>query len=305
MIVCPRCSQENEDAATNCASCRFNLQWAMENLHEAVRDDLEGVEGPPPEGQGGDRVLRGLKVVVLLLAITASGFLAFWFVFLAGWSDGSARSGYMIAAGFWLVVAVMGIPAAIAVPLRRRLKDILLRGLRILALIGVTGGLLFGLMRLTLVILPEHTGQSLIIQYKLGERDFRGVNLEGADLRQARLYEADLSGADLEGANLTGADLEGAILREADLSLADLRGAALHWTDLTGADLREADLTRAYLAHADLSGAGLSGANLGDASLREADLTRANLLSTWVTNEQLAKAQSLEGTILPDGSVHE
>jgi uncharacterized protein YjbI with pentapeptide repeats len=336
MIVCPRCSYENEDSAMNCASCRINLQWALENLQEAARHNLERVEGPPPEAQAGNRVARGFLVIALLLAIPASGFLAFW-----NWLHGvlppnSAQSGgYLAVAGFWLVVAVVCIPAAIVVLLRRQPKPNLLPGLRILALIGVTGGLLFGLMRLTLVILPEHTGQSLIIQYKLGERDFRGANLEQAELSEANLHEGNLSGADLRGANLAGAqlyrtDLSGANLRganlrganlfeadlrEADLREADLTGARVHWAHLRGADLREADLTDAFLYRIILPGADLRGANLSGADLREADLTGANLRAAYlsgadlsgaaVTNEQLDRASNLEGTILPDGSVHE
>jgi uncharacterized protein YjbI with pentapeptide repeats len=370
MIVCPHCSYENEDSAMNCANCRINLQSALENPHEAVRHNLERGEGPPPEAQAGNRVVRAFKVIGLLLAIPASGFLAFLFAFLAGWSDGSARSGYMIAAWFWLVVAVVCILAAIAVLLPRRLRPRLLRGLRILALIGLSGGLLFGLMRLTLVILPEHAGRSLIIQYKLGERDFRGIDLKQADLREAKLRKASLSGADLSDADLAGAQLYGADLTEAGLGYANLSEADLHGTNLSRADLSGANLSGANLSGADLSRANLyqaslSGASLGDADLseaylyqadlrdaslnkanlrgavlddatqidakwrlvteivttgaqgrdlsgadlREANLSRAylgraNLTGAKVTDEQLADARSLEGTILPDGTVH-
>jgi hypothetical protein len=251
MITCPRCSYENEDSAMNCASCGINLQWALENLQEAGLHEPESLGGPPPKAQAGSRVARGFLVIVLLAAIPASGFLALRSFLEWSMTPSYNRSGGDLAvAGFWAVVAVGCIPAAIAVALPRRARARFLRGLRILALVALTGGLLFGLMRLTLVILPEHTGRSLIIQYTLGERDFRGANLEQADLSGAKLYDADLSGA-----NLSGADL-----READLS-----GASLLQTILRGADLSEAT----------------------------------------VTDEQLDKAWHLEGTILPDGSVHE
>jgi hypothetical protein len=301
MITCPRCSYENEDSAMNCANCRINLQWALENLQEAARHNLERVEGPPPEAQAGDRVARGFLVIALLLAIPASGFLAFW-----NWLHGilppnSAQSGgYLAVAGFWLVVAVVCIPAAIVVLLRRQPKPNLLPGLRILALIGVTGGLLYGLMRLTLVILPEHTGRSLIIQYKLGERDFRGANLEQAELSEANLHEANLSSANLRGAGLTGAKLYRTDLSGADLRGADLTGANLYEANLSGADLREADLTGAQVHWANLSGADLRHADLTDANLFRTDLTGA-----VVTGEQLDRARRLRDAILPDGSVHE
>src|SRR3990172_9973520 len=288
MIVCPRCSYENEDSAMNCASCRINLQWALENRDEAVQHNLERVEGPPQEAQAGARVLRGFQVIVLLMAIPASGLLAIW-SFVEGVLS-AGNGGDLAAAGFWLVVSVVGIPASIVVLLRRQPKPNLVPGLRILALIGVTAGLLFGLMRLTLVIIPEHTERSLIIQYKLGERDFRGANLEQAELSEADLHEGNLSSADLRGADLTGAQL--------------------YRTDLSGSDLREADLTGANLFEANLREADLSGADLTEAQLSRANLFRiilpgADLRGAAVTSEQLDRAWNLEGAILPDGSVHE
>ena len=69
-----------------------------------------------------------------------------------------------------------------------------------------------------------------------------GVNLRGADLREADLRGANLREADLWGADLREADLWGADLREADLREADLRGADLREADLREADLRGADL---------------------------------------------------------------
>jgi len=288
MIVCPRCSYKNEDSAMNCANCRINLQWALENLQEAAQRDLQSVGKPPPEAQAANRAARGCMLIVLLLAIPASAVLAFVNLLSHGYTPDSKeqlRSGYMTGAWFWLVVAVVCLLVAIAMLLPGRLRPRYYRGLRILALVALTGGLLFGLMRLTLVILPEHTERSLIIQYKLGERDFRGANLEQAGLTGADLHEANLSGADLKGADLTGAQLY-----RTDLGGADLRGANLTEANLIGADLREADLT----------GADLTGANLERTILRGADLSGAA-----VTNEQLDRAWNLEGTILPDGSVHE
>jgi hypothetical protein len=302
MIVCPRCSQENEDSAMNCVNCRINLQWVLENLPEGVRPSLERVEMPPPEAQARARAFRGFLVIALLFAIPALGFLAFlsWLYWALSRGGKSDYSGYLVAAGFLLVVAVVCIPAAIVVLLRRQPRANLLPAVRILALIAVTGALLFGLMRLTLVILPEHTGQSLITQYKLGERDFRGATLEGADLREADLHEANLRGAHLSGADLREAKLYRTDLSGTELSGADLAGANLYEANLSGADLREADLTGAYLLEADLTGA-----DLRRTDLRTVDLAGAYLTGAAVTNEQLDQAWSLVGTILPDGSVHE
>ena len=108
MIVCPRCSYENKDSAMNCARCRINLQWALENLPEAVPHNLERVEGPPPEAQAENRVVRAIMLIVLLLAIPASGCLAFYNLLSYGFTPNSKeqwRSEYMTAGWFWLVAS--------------------------------------------------------------------------------------------------------------------------------------------------------------------------------------------------------
>jgi uncharacterized protein YjbI with pentapeptide repeats len=140
------------------------------------------------------------------------------------------------------------------------------------------------------------------------------VLLQRADLSGVNL-SADLSGADLSGANLSGADLSGANLSGADLTEVNLTEAYLS----EGADLSEANLSRAVLTRADLSGinltgvnltgaylseANLTGANLTRADLFEADLSGADLTIARIANAQLITASSLQGTILPDGSMH-
>ena len=80
-----------------------------------------------------------------------------------------------------------------------------------------------------------------------------------------------------EGANLWGVNLRGADLREADL-----QGANLWGVNLRGADLREADLQGANLRGADLREADLQGANLRGANLRGADLQGANNIPDYI-----------------------
>ncbi len=114
-----------------------------------------------------------------------------------------------------------------------------------------------------------------------------GVDLEGADLREASLYSAQLQRADLWYAKLQGADLDDANLEEAELGCANLQGATLcsanlqgvylAGADLQGADLRGANLQRAYLRHTNLQRGDLAGASLQEAGLYEAQLEGANL----------------------------
>jgi uncharacterized protein YjbI with pentapeptide repeats len=139
----------------------------------------------------------------------------------------------------------------------------------------------------------------------LGGADLRSVNLFYADLRGVHLRGADLSGADLHEADLSGANLNGANLKGANLSNVHLGRADLHYALLNGANLNSADLSGANLSYADLGGADLNSAPLNGALLNSANLSGANLSgATGTTTEQLKKARSLHGTIMPDGSKH-
>ena len=155
----------------------------------------------------------------------------------------------------------------------------------------------------------------------LGGADLSGADLSGADLSGADLGVADLSRAylrvaDLSDANLRDANLSASILNDADLSRAYLRGAGLSGAELYSADLsdaelsfaelRDANLRGAELGGADLSDADLSGASLSDTDLKAANLNRAYLyFADGVTNEGLEQqAESLEGTIMPDGTIY-
>jgi hypothetical protein len=164
---------------------------------------------------------------------------------------------------------------------------------------------------LTLTVLPRLDGErkarvlQLLYESKLIGKDNKIVDLSGADF----------TGAYLIGTNLHEAFLGGAILDEADLGGANLTGADLHEANLTGADLTGADLRGAYLCGAGLIGAHLNGTYLNEANLRGAYLTGADLTGAYlleanlrfakVTDEQLAKAESLEGATMPDGKKHD
>jgi hypothetical protein len=94
-----------------------------------------------------------------------------------------------------------------------------------------------------------------------------------------RLNRADLTLANLSRATLCNTNLSESLLIDANLLFADLRGA-----DLKGANMHGAILIKTILTNAKLDGADLRGAN--------------------VTDEQLSLAESLEGTMMPDGTKH-
>lgn len=105
--------------------------------------------------------------------------------------------------------------------------------------------------------------------------DLSMIHLEGANLYRAFLREANLEGTDLSRANLQRANLSHANLQKANLSGANLQGARLFGADLQGANLVGTDLEKANLFHAKIS-----------------------------RQEQLEKAKSLKGAIMPDRSKH-
>jgi hypothetical protein len=149
-------------------------------------------------------------------------------------------------------------------------------------------------------------------RYDAGERDFQGVNLQGACLPGVNLSFACLQGAYLastylQHANLRGANLGYACLRGADLEGASLQGANLQGAELYRADLQDADLQDTDLRYADFSYANLSfvclyGASLSRASLQGANLRYANLRGTNLLGANFEGA-NLRGTCLAPDAV--
>jgi uncharacterized protein YjbI with pentapeptide repeats len=176
---------------------------------------------------------------------------------------------------------------------------------------------------------------------QLQQVDLRDAHLQSAILIYADLHDSYLSGANISKADLSRTNLSGANLSDISRGDANLRKryssfnvergrnpvSSIVWllfnlsprrlrllfpgqgADLSGANLTRANLSRAYLDSVDLRDtnlhwADLSGANLSGANLRGADLSFANLSNSKVKDEQLTKAKSLHGTIMPDGSIH-
>jgi hypothetical protein len=119
------------------------------------------------------------------------------------------------------------------------------------------------------------------------------------------LSSLDASRIQLDNAYLRGADLMKVWMSDASLRKADLRGAHLNEAHLSRVDLSKARLVGAHLNEAELRRADLSGADLSGADLSGAILSQANLSgATGTTPEQLARAKSLKGATMPDGSIH-
>jgi hypothetical protein len=143
---------------------------------------------------------------------------------------------------------------------------------------GESGGALVALVTEPIIGLKDADLSNLY----LGANLWIGIGLSFADLSNANLRQSALADSTLRGANLSNANVGPNF--HTDLSLAVLRGA----------DLRGTSMIEANLEQADLSGADLRGAYMTDANLSRA--------RNW-TNEQLAKAESLVGATMPDGTV--
>jgi len=140
------------------------------------------------------------------------------------------------------------------------------------------GSLLKFLYEAQLIGFPDNTGKPDAV-----------IDLSGADLTNAALHDTDLIGV-----NLSNADLYGAMLYRSDLRNANLQGVDLRNANLQGVDLR----------NANLQGANLTGADLGCTKPGGQKIACVDLSSAIVTSEQLAKARSLKGATMPDGSTH-
>ncbi len=151
--------------------------------------------------------------------------------------------------------------------------------------------------------------KSYLAGANLSRVNWRGVDLSGVVLSQARLGGADLSQASLDGANLSGCSLVGASLRGArlvsvrlwranlsgaDLSDANAESAGLRAARLVRADLKQTVLIKANLVQSNLTGARFCGADLTKAILSEAiiddtDFTNANLCDAVLIGLALRK----------------
>lgn len=170
----------------------------------------------------------------------------------------------------------------------------------------------------------------------LSRVDWRGANLNHANLEASDLRQALLVGANLQHTNLAHANLRGANLSHADLLGANLLRANLEkasWTGsrcpdgtlshhngntcgghldseilpcpvgpqaaCAGADLSGRDLSFANLAGADLQGSDLRGTRLRGANLEQAKLQNANLQGADLTRANITGVLT-EGANLAD-----
>lgn len=150
-----------------------------------------------------------------------------------------------------------------------------------------------------------HLEEADFLQSYMVRANLKGAFLGDSNLQDTFLDEADIRGAGLSGANLYHASLIGTNLQDAKLLFAFLLQANLQDANIKRANLHNAHLKDAKMERANLESSNLQNANLEGANLESANLQDANLKGAIVTNEQLTKAKSLKGAIMPDGTKHE
>lgn len=120
-----------------------------------------------------------------------------------------------------------------------------------------------------------------------------GVNLAKCDLMDQNLSESSLSGANLAQANFSISNLS-----KVDFSNSNLAGAVATESNMSSANFSNADLTNAIL-----SGSNLIGADFTGAITAGVDFSGCNMTGAIITQEQLDQALSINGAVLPDGSI--
>jgi uncharacterized protein YjbI with pentapeptide repeats len=119
------------------------------------------------------------------------------------------------------------------------------------------------------------------------------------------LYETALINNDTHVIGLSELDAHNANLVNIDLRDTYLFGLDMHGSDMRGVNLSFATLNYVSLANSNLAGAYLQGSDMRDTDLTGANLSGANLKDvTELTSAQLAKAKSLTGATMPDGTLH-
>jgi uncharacterized protein YjbI with pentapeptide repeats len=132
-----------------------------------------------------------------------------------------------------------------------------------------------------------------------------GINLQGADLRQAKLGGLPLARANLSNARLDKANFNQAHLERANFANSQMQGTVLTKAWATDASFRQANLQDAILADAHLESANLYQANCRNATfyiahLDEAYLGQANLGQATIRRAFFDSGTSWNDTILWD-----
>ena len=129
--------------------------------------------------------------------------------------------------------------------------------------------------------LPKMTVEELLGRYADGEREFRRLDLSGADLSNR-----NLDGIVLIGSNLAGSKLDNSSFQRASLQAVDFQQASMCHANFSPSAMIRADLFQAKLSEANLAGA-----ILDESCMVHADLSRASLFGTSLDETLVGNTQ--------------
>lgn len=161
-----------------------------------------------------------------------------------------------------------------------------------------------------LVRLMGHSTDSSVARQAYEELRARGWLTDGS-LSNVQQQQANYQGLNLMEAKFRGVDLRGAIFTETYLCDANFQKSFLWGTEFQRSALQKANFQYAYLGETDFQEANLEEANfrktyLSFTNFDKAKLRKANFQGAeFLSDLQLANADSLQGSIMPDGKYYD
>lgn len=179
-------------------------------------------------------------------------------------------------------------------------------------------------------IVAEITAIELLDRYEAGERDFRGLDLSGLQLRRRETCRrkiivegADFSGANMSKCRFSTQNLHGGIFRNVDFTRAvfgdtSILDCEMGFTNFTRTNIAESGFERVNLEGANFTNAiffqtGISKCKLTDTIFRGARLEESEPMDGRLTRVDFTGARDLyfgsktkvifDQTIMPDGSI--
>jgi len=144
--------------------------------------------------------------------------------------------------------------------------------------------------------------------------ELMGANLAHANISNSNFFHINASDIIFGWSKIKGSDFTGALLVKSGFDRTNLKDVIFTESWFRGADFTEATLERVSFEDADLSpwykkdqkkASTFNGAKLTDVKFNGADLTEVDFRNATVSLDQLAKAKSLKGMIMPNGDIHQ
>lgn len=101
----------------------------------------------------------------------------------------------------------------------------------------------------------------------LVDRDLSGLDMSGADLRDAHMERADMRGASIDNA-----DMRDAHMRGANMESIEMRGANMESAEMVNVNMRFATMIGANMENANMEYADIRNANMGDTNMNGANI---------------------------------